>query len=96
MIRVQLDEAIGSRQCLGGVGVLVVGVSRFELRLLGVAAVRILGLELFVVLDGLFVGAVRQRGLGLRVQLLCIPVGGLVDLVEEAGATGEQPEGDNR
>ncbi len=95
MVRIELDEAIGSGERRSALVVLPVGIRHFELGLLGVAAVRKARLELLQVLDGLrpFLG--RHRVLGLAVELLRRPADGLVVLAK-AGATRGSKEKQQR
>jgi hypothetical protein len=66
---------------------LVVGVGDFELRLLGVAAIGIARFQLLEILDRLVVAAVAHGFLGLGIQPVGGPAGGLV-----ASASGSSPQ----
>ncbi len=89
----ELDEALHRSNRLGRLVVLVVGVGDLDLRLLREAPIRIARLELFEILDGLFVVAVVEVRLRLGIELLRRPALGLVYLLgQQAAGRNERPE----
>ena len=91
----QLDEPVRRRDRRGDVLVLVICIRDFELRLLRVAAVRIARLELLVELDGFFVIAIVQVGLGFRVQLVRRPALGFIVIHRRQQAAACQAQHQN-
>ncbi|MNP35754.1 hypothetical protein D3C76_1291020 [compost metagenome] len=91
MLRVQADEALGGRTRGFGLCVLVVGVDQLELRLLGIAAERIAGLQCLQFVDGIGVALVVEIFLRLLVKLVFAQV--FIDLVTLGRAGGDESEG---
>ncbi len=75
---VQLDEAIAGSQGRAGFVTLPVDIAQFELRLLGVTAVREAGFQFFQVLGRLVPGTISLGILGFRIQFAGRPAAGFV------------------
>ena len=84
----QTDETLGAGEGQCRLVTFVIGVGGFQLRLLGVAAVREATLKFFQILDGALVVAVVHFFLGGAVEALRAPILGFV--LVQAGAAGEQ------
>jgi hypothetical protein len=94
VLRVQADETLGGGLGGLGLGVLVVGVDQFQLRLVGVAAERIARLQGLQLAGGAGVAMVVQVGLRLLVQLGFAQV--FVDDFLRRTRSGQSEDGDQQ